>query len=178
MAADYPSSQKRVWMCILKPPCTSKSSLFLNPEALCLVLASVRGWYGKPGKVVRVSSSYKLRVSQVVDMWTALLTYAVFCSSGISASTLLISDAPKPVIVRLCLGLVMPAGPIGPESSATGADVDGLRDREGVVVVAMITMVRVVWGVRGFEGGEGQLSATRGVARNRKMIDRRKKRTR
>jgi hypothetical protein len=70
---------------------------------------------------------------------TDLFTYADFCASGISASTLLISDAPKPVIVRLCLGLVMPAGPIGPESSATGADVDGLRERT-VGVVAMMIM--------------------------------------
>jgi hypothetical protein len=51
------------------------------------------------------------------------------------------SDAPKPVIVRLCLGLVTPAGPMGPESSATGADVDGLRERT-VGVVAMMLLVR------------------------------------
>lgn len=31
----------------------------------------------------------------------------------------------------------MPAGPMGPESSATGADVDGLRERT-VGVVAMM----------------------------------------
>lgn len=36
----------------------------------------------------------------------------------------------------------MPAGPMGPESSATGADVEGLREREAVAVVAMMTLVR------------------------------------
>lgn len=36
--------------------------------------------------------------------------------------------------VRLCLGLVKP-GPTGPFSSVTGADVDGLLVRVGVVAI-------------------------------------------
>lgn len=58
------------------------------------------------------------------------------------ASTLLISAAPKPVAVRLCLGREMPSGPTGPWSSEMGADVDGFLSR---VRVAMI----------GYEGGIG-----------------------
>ena len=51
------------------------------------------------------------------------------------ASTLLISAAPKPVAVRLCLGREMPSGPTGPWMSETGADVDGLLSR---ILVAMM----------------------------------------
>lgn len=66
-----------------------------------------------------------------------LATHAALCVSGISASTFLMSPGPYPVMVRLCFGLVMPAGPMGPCSSSMGADVDGLRCRE-VVAAAMI----------------------------------------
>lgn len=40
-------------------------------------------------------------------------------------STLLISPAPKPVNVRLCLGREMPAGPTPPVMSTMGAPVEG-----------------------------------------------------
>lgn len=39
--------------------------------------------------------------------------------------------------VRLCLGLLMPGGPMGPWSSATGALVDGLRSRWGIDVAIL-----------------------------------------
>lgn len=51
------------------------------------------------------------------------------------ASTLLISAAPKPVVVRLCFGREIPSGPTGPLRSVMGADVDGFLSR---VLVAMI----------------------------------------
>jgi hypothetical protein len=49
-----------------------------------------------------------------------------FCSSNYSPSTFLISPAPKPVKVRLCLGLEKP-GPTGPCRSEMGALVEGRR---------------------------------------------------
>ena len=52
-----------------------------------------------------------------------------FCSSNYSPSTFLISPAPKPVKVRLCLGLEKP-GPTGPCRSEMGALVDGRRSLE------------------------------------------------
>jgi hypothetical protein len=54
-------------------------------------------------------------------------------------STLLISPAPKPVNVRLCLGLENP-GPTGPCRSDSGALVEGRRSRgaAGFDTVAMI----------------------------------------
>lgn len=61
--------------------------------------------------------------------------------SGILASTLLISPGPKPVTVRLCLGLVKFAGPIGPFRSASGALIEGRRSRAGADdAVAILTM--------------------------------------
>lgn len=51
-------------------------------------------------------------------------------------STLLISPAPKPVKVRLCLGLEKP-GPTGPCRSEIGALVEGRRSR-GVVVLDIV----------------------------------------
>lgn len=53
------------------------------------------------------------------------------------ASTLLISAAPKPVAVRLCLGREIPSGPTGPWRSEMGADVDGLLSRVWVAMVAV-----------------------------------------
>lgn len=53
-------------------------------------------------------------------------------------STLLISPGPKPVAVRLCLGLLMDSGPIGPLRSEMGALVEGFRSRVLVPLVAMI----------------------------------------
>ena len=57
------------------------------------------------------------------------------------ASTLLISAAPKPVAVRLCLGREIPSGPTGPWRSEMGADVDGLLSRG---LVAMVGCVKEV----------------------------------
>jgi hypothetical protein len=51
-----------------------------------------------------------------------------FCSNY-SPSTFLISPAPKPVKVRLCLGLEKP-GPTGPCRSEMGALVEGRRSLE------------------------------------------------
>lgn len=56
-------------------------------------------------------------------------TYASLCGSGMLASTLLISDGPNPVTVRLCLGRDMPAGPMGPWKSVMGAEELGFRSR-------------------------------------------------
>lgn len=53
-------------------------------------------------------------------------------------STLLISEGPKPVAVRLCLGLVN-SGPTGPLSSLIGALVEGLLSR-------VVVEVAIVWG--------------------------------
>ena len=58
------------------------------------------------------------------------------------ASTLLISAAPKPVAVRLCLGREMPSGPTGPWRSEMGADVESLLSW---VLVAMIAGERRNW---------------------------------
>lgn len=56
------------------------------------------------------------------------------------ASTLLISEAPKPVTVLLCFGLVM-LGPTGPEKSpSSGADVEGRRWWAGFWVVVAEAM--------------------------------------
>lgn len=55
------------------------------------------------------------------------------------ASTLLISPGPKPVTVRLCLGLLIPSGPMGPFRSEMGAEVEGFLSL--VVVVAMVGQV-------------------------------------
>lgn len=49
--------------------------------------------------------------------------------SSVLPSTLLISPAPKPVKVLLCLGRLIPAGPIGPWRWETGALVEGRRSR-------------------------------------------------
>ena len=61
------------------------------------------------------------------------ITHASLCGSGMLDSTLLISEGPKPVAVRLCLGLVN-SGPTGPFSSEMGAFVEGLRSRVDVEV--------------------------------------------
>lgn len=58
------------------------------------------------------------------------------------ASTLVISAAPKPVAVRLCLGREIPSGPTGPWRSEMGADVEGFLSR---VWVAMIGVQEKVW---------------------------------
>ena len=49
------------------------------------------------------------------------------------------SDAPKPVTVLLCFGLLKP-GPIGPAMLSIGPLVDGFRTRgeEGFIVVAIV----------------------------------------
>lgn len=60
-----------------------------------------------------------------------------------SPSTLLISPAPKPVKVRLCLGREMPAGPTEPWMSTMGAPMDGRRSRVGKLLVSDILVVRV-----------------------------------
>lgn len=53
------------------------------------------------------------------------------------ASTFLISAAPKPVAVRLCLGREIPSGPTGPWRSEMGADVDGFLSRVLVAIVGV-----------------------------------------
>ena len=55
---------------------------------------------------------------------------------------LLISEGPKPVDVRLCLGLVMPSGPTGPLRSEIGAEVEGFRS---LVVVDVAMAEDTVW---------------------------------
>lgn len=50
------------------------------------------------------------------------------------------SPGPYPVMVRLCLGLVIPAGPMGPCGSSRGAEADGLRCRDVVVAAAMVVV--------------------------------------
>jgi hypothetical protein len=57
--------------------------------------------------------------------------------SGMLASTLLMSLAPKPVTVRLCFGRVM-LGPTGPWKSAMGALVEGLRSRGDGATAAIL----------------------------------------
>ena len=55
-------------------------------------------------------------------------------------STALISPAPKPVTVLLCLGRVKFAGPTGPFRSARGALVEGRRSRGEGAEVAILRM--------------------------------------
>jgi hypothetical protein len=60
------------------------------------------------------------------------------------ASTVLISCAPKPVAVRLCLGREMPEGPTGPLRSTMGADVLGRRSwPDDLVAVAVVPVAAV-----------------------------------
>ena len=68
------------------------------------------------------------------------------------ASTFLISAAPKPVAVRLCLGREIPSGPTGPWMSEIGADVEGFLSR---VWVAMVDMKEGIdkMDLRGGKGG-------------------------
>ena len=87
----------------------------------------------------------KVSMGSLASESAAQKTYASLCGTGILASTLLISAAPKPVAVRLCLGREMPSGPTGPWRSVMGADEDGLLSR---VRVAMI-------GYEGSMGGKG-----------------------
>ena len=54
------------------------------------------------------------------------------------ASTFLISVAPKPVAVRLCLGREIPSGPTGPWRSVMGVVVDNVLSR---VLVAMVLFI-------------------------------------
>ena len=72
------------------------------------------------------------------------------------ASTLLISDAPNPVTVRLCLGL-MNSGPTGPFKSEMGALVEGLRSRVLVAIVALGRYLDEKWmeclEMKGLRGG-------------------------
>jgi hypothetical protein len=79
------------------------------------------------GFIVHISSIYQVCQHKVSTLSSGGSAHAAFCESGISASAVLISAGPRPVTVRLCLGLLMPGGPIGPWSSAMGAEVDGLR---------------------------------------------------
>lgn len=68
-------------------------------------------------------------------------THASLSGSGMLASTLLISDGPKPVKVRLCLGRLNP-GPTGPCKSEMGAPTEGLRSWawDDVVVDDMVVL--------------------------------------
>ena len=69
-------------------------------------------------------------------------THASLWGSGMLASTFLISAAPKPVAVRLCLGREIPSGPTGPWMSEMGADVDGFLSRVWVAMVVVWEVVR------------------------------------
>ena len=60
------------------------------------------------------------------------------------ASTLLISAAPKPVAVRLCLGREIPSGPTGPWMSVMGALVEGFLSRVWVAMVGVRESIEVV----------------------------------
>ena len=71
-------------------------------------------------------------------------TYAALWGSGILASTLLMSPAPKPVYARLCFGRVKP-GPTGPViREATGAPIEGLRSRGGRSAAGGVAMMMVM----------------------------------
>jgi len=50
------------------------------------------------------------------------------------------------VTVLLCLGLVMPAGPIGPWKSVMGAEVDGFLSRGERSDGALATAAAMMWG--------------------------------
>jgi hypothetical protein len=64
------------------------------------------------------------------------------------ASTLLISPAPKPVNVRLCLGRVKP-GPTGPcINEETGEPIEGFLSRGAFWVAA----VAILGGMQGNDG--------------------------
>ena len=78
----------------------------------------------------------------------SLETHASRCPSGMLASTLLMSWAPKPVTVRLCLGRLMPCGAIGPCSSETGALEDRVLSRVLVAIVAGEKGQRYQGGIR------------------------------
>lgn len=70
---------------------------------------------------------------------------------GKEPSTLLISPAPKPVKVRLCLGLEKP-GPTGPLRSVIGAPVDGRRCLGSVeldISPVLVLLPRVSLGEKG-----------------------------
>lgn len=108
------------------------------------------------------------------NMQSATLTnfrQASLCGSGMLASTLLISLAPKPVAVLLCLGLVK-LGPTGPARSASGELMDGRRSRAGAGVVAILSMsmgaIRYLSKVRQCRIGDtgGKEDAVRLVQRN------------
>lgn len=62
-------------------------------------------------------------------------THASRMCSGMLDSTALMSPAPNPVAVRLCLGLVKP-GPTGPTKVEMGALVEGLRSRGALSTAA------------------------------------------
>jgi hypothetical protein len=62
------------------------------------------------------------------------------------ASTVLMSCAPNPVAVRLCLGREMPDGPTGPFRSAMGADVLGRRSWPDDLVAVVVVEVAGVAG--------------------------------
>lgn len=66
-----------------------------------------------------------------------------------SPSTLLISPAPKPVKVLLCLGRVTPAGLTEPCMSTMGAPMEGRRSLRGTLSggvsgVAIVTVARAM----------------------------------
>lgn len=61
------------------------------------------------------------------------ITYASLLGSGMLASTDLMSDGPKPVKVRLCLGRLNP-GPTGFVMSEMGAPTEGRRSRAAIVL--------------------------------------------
>ena len=72
---------------------------------------------------------------EVANSSLRLKTHASLCGSGMLASTFLISAAPKPVAVRLCLGREIPSGPMGPWISVMGALADGFLSRVWVAMV-------------------------------------------
>ena len=76
------------------------------------------------------------------------------------ASTLLISEAPNPVAVRLCLGREIPSGPMGPWMSVMGALVEGLLSRVWVAMIAVECeggeVVRYLFGEEGYREDNGK----------------------
>ena len=59
------------------------------------------------------------------------------------ASTFLISAAPKPVAVRLCLGREIPSGPTGPWISVIGVEVDIVLSRVLVTILLFVSREQV-----------------------------------
>jgi hypothetical protein len=78
------------------------------------------------------------KLSVLACVWPCGATYASRMCSGMLDSTALMSPAPKPVAVRMCLGLEKP-GPTGPVSVEMGAPIEGLRSRGAATAAAIVS---------------------------------------